>query len=141
VSAVAAAPASYKGWAGIKRAFATPSALTMLLLGFGSGLPFLLIASMTLSTRLRDVGLDLGSIGLISLASFFYLLKFLWAPLIDRYPFPLTAFLGRRRSWLLVSQLLVGASLGALALMRPELGVTGLVAWVLVGSFAGATQD
>jgi len=136
-----AAPASYKGWAGIKRAFATPSAMTMLVLGFGSGLPFLLIASMTLSTRLRDVGLDLGSIGLISLASFFYLLKFLWAPLIDRYPFPLTAFLGRRRSWLLVSQLLVGASLAALALMRPELGVTGLVAWVLIGSFAGATQD
>ncbi|MFC7301743.1 AmpG family muropeptide MFS transporter [Cognatiluteimonas weifangensis] len=137
----AAAPPSYKGWAGIKRAFATPSALTLLLLGFGSGLPFLLIASMTLSTRLRDVGLDLGSIGLISLASFFYLLKFLWAPLIDRFPFPLTAFLGRRRSWLLAAQLLVGISLAALAWMRPELGVAGLVTWVLVGSFAGATQD
>src|SRR5690606_35498767 len=136
----AAAP-SYRGWAGIRRAFATPSALTMLVLGFGSGLPFLLIASMTLSTRLRDVGLDLGSIGLISLASFFYLLKFLWAPLIDRYAFPLTAFLGRRRSWLLVSQLLVGASLAALALTRPEMDVTALVCWVLVGSFAGATQD
>jgi len=137
----AAKPASYKGWSGIRRAFATPSAMTMLLLGFGSGLPFLLIASMTLSTRLRDVGLDLGSIGLISLASFFYLLKFLWAPLIDRYAFPLTAFLGRRRSWLLFAQLLVAVSLFALALMRPELGVAGLVAWVLVGSFAGATQD
>jgi MFS transporter, PAT family, beta-lactamase induction signal transducer AmpG len=140
-SAATAAPVSYQGWAGIKRAFATPSALTMLLLGFGSGLPFLLIASMTLSTRLRDVGLDLGSIGLISLASFFYLLKFMWAPLLDRYAFPLTAFLGRRRSWLLVSQVLVAISLGALALMRPELGVAGLVTWVLVGSFAGATQD
>jgi PAT family beta-lactamase induction signal transducer AmpG len=136
----AAAP-SYRGWAGIRRAFATPSALTMLVLGFGSGLPFLLIASMTLSTRLRDVGLDLGSIGLISLASFFYLLKFLWAPLIDRYAFPLTAFLGRRRSWLLFAQLLVAASLFALALARPDLGVGPLVAWVLVGSFAGATQD
>src|SRR5690606_22221498 len=131
-----AAAGSYKGWSGIKRAFGTPSAFTMLLLGFGSGLPFLLIASMTLSTRLRHVGLDLGSIGLISLASFFYLLKFLWAPLIDRYAFPLTAFLGRRRSWLLVSQLLVAISLGALALSRPEMGVTALVAWVLVGSFA-----
>jgi PAT family beta-lactamase induction signal transducer AmpG len=141
MTAGTAATASYKGWAGIKRAFATPSAMTLLVLGFGSGLPFLLIASMTLSTRLRDVGLDLGSIGLISLASFFYLLKFLWAPLIDRYPFPLTAFLGRRRSWLLASQLLVGVSLGALALMRPELGVAGLVTWVLIGSFAGATQD
>jgi PAT family beta-lactamase induction signal transducer AmpG len=136
-----AAPASYKGLAGIRRAFGTPSALTMLFLGLGSGLPFLLIASMTLSTRLRDLGLDLGSIGLISLASFFYLLKFLWAPLVDRYVFPLTAFLGRRRSWLLVSQLLVAVSLAALALSRPEMGVTTLVLWVLIGSFAGATQD
>ncbi|MGV8931684.1 MAG: AmpG family muropeptide MFS transporter [Luteimonas sp.] len=136
-----AATVSYKGWAGIKRAFGTPSALTMMLLGFGCGLPFLLIASMTLSTRLRDVGLDLGSIGLISLASFFYLLKFLWAPLIDRYAFPVTAFLGRRRSWLLVSQVVVAIALFALAYARPELGVTGLVLWVLVASFAGATQD
>lgn len=140
-ASTAAAPVSYKGWAGIKRAFGTPSALTMLFLGFGSGLPFLLIASMTLSTRLRDVGLDLGSIGLISLASFFYLLKFLWAPLIDRYAFPLTAFLGRRRSWLLVAQVAVAVSLAALAFSRPDLGVTGLVMWVLVASFAGATQD
>lgn len=135
------APVSYKGWAGIKRAFATPSALTMALLGFGCGLPFLLIASQTLSTRLRDVGLDLGSIGLISLASFFYLLKFLWAPLIDRYAFPLTAFLGRRRSWLLMAQVVVTIALFALAYMRPQVGVGGLVMWVLIASFAGATQD
>ena len=94
--AAAANPVSYKGWRGIRRAFGTPSALTMLLLGFGSGLPFLLIASATLSTRLRDVGLDLKSIGLISLASFFYLLKFLWAPLMDRYPLPGLAFLVQR---------------------------------------------
>jgi MFS transporter, PAT family, beta-lactamase induction signal transducer AmpG len=143
VSEAPAAPAkvSYKGWAGIGRAFGTPSAATMALLGFGSGLPFLLIASQTLSTRLRDVGLDLGSIGLISLASFFYLLKFLWAPLIDRYAFPLTAFLGRRRSWLLVSQLGVTLALVALAFSRPELGVAGLVGWVLFASFCGATQD
>ena len=140
-TATADAPASYKGWRGIRRAFGTPSAMTMLMLGFGSGLPFLLIASMTLSTRLRDVGLDLGSIGLISLASFFYLLKFLWAPLIDRYAFPLTAFLGRRRSWLLVSQVVVALALAALALTRPGEDVTALVLWVLVASFAGATQD
>lgn len=140
-ASVGATTTSYKGWAGIKRAFGTPSALTMLFLGFGSGLPFLLIASMTLSTRLRDVGLDLGSIGLISLASFFYLLKFLWAPLIDRYVFPLTAFLGRRRSWLLAAQLGVAIGLVALAFTRPELGVTPLVVWVLIASFAGATQD
>jgi PAT family beta-lactamase induction signal transducer AmpG len=132
---------SYKGWSGIRRAFATPSALTMTLLGFGCGLPFLLIASSTLATRLRDVGLDLGSIGLISLASFCYLLKFLWAPLIDRYSLPLTAFLGRRRSWLLASQVVVTVALIALALTRPEMGVSQLVLWVLIASFAGATQD
>lgn len=132
---------SYKGWQGIRRAFATPSAVAMALLGFGSGLPFLLIASQTLSTRLRDVGLDLGSIGLISLASFFYLLKFLWAPLLDRYAFPVVAFLGRRRSWLLMSQLGVTVALFALAFSRPELGVAGLVGWVLFASLCGATQD
>lgn len=140
-TASATAAVSYKGWRGIRAAFATPSAATMALLGFGCGLPFLLIASQTLSTRLRDVGLDLGSIGLISLASFFYLLKFLWAPLIDRYAFPLTAFLGRRRSWLLVAQVVVMVGLLALGFMRPELGVGGLVTWVLIASFAGATQD
>lgn len=133
--------ASYKGWTGIRRAFGTPSALTMAFLGFGCGLPFLLIASQTLSTRLRDVGLDLGSIGLISLASFFYLLKFLWAPIIDRFAFPLTAFLGRRRSWLVVAQVVVMIGLFALAYVQPEHGVGPLVAWVLVASFAGATQD
>ncbi|KAG1082843.1 hypothetical protein G6F40_014975 [Rhizopus arrhizus] len=117
------------------------AALVIAMLGFGSGLPFLLIASQTLSTRLRDVGLDLGSIGLISLASFFYLLKFLWAPLLDRYAFPLLGGLGRRRSWLLVSQALVLVGLVALAFVRPEQGVWPLVAWVLVASFAGATQD
>src|SRR5690606_28476947 len=131
----------YKGWAGIRQAFATPSALTLAVLGFGCGLPFLPIASMTLSTRLRDGGLDLGSIGLISLASFFYLLKFLWPPLIDRYVFAPLGLLGRRRSWLLAAQLGVAAGLAALAFTRPELGVGPLVGWVLFTSFAGATQD
>lgn len=132
---------SYRGWSGIRRAFATPAALTLLFLGFGSGLPFLAIASQTLATRLRDVGIDLASIGLISLASFFYLLKFVWAPLMDRYRFPGLAFLGRRRSWLLMAQVLVTIALAALAHTRPDLSVGGLVLWVLIASFAGATQD
>ncbi|WP_028919567.1 AmpG family muropeptide MFS transporter [Pseudoxanthomonas suwonensis] len=137
----AGAATKYKGWAGIRRAFGTPSALTMALLGFGCGLPFLPIASMTLSTRLRDSGLDLGSIGLISLASFFYLFKFVWAPLLDRYVFRPLGVFGRRRSWLLASQLGIAAGLAALAFVRPELGVAPLVGWVLFTSFCGATQD
>ena len=104
---------NFKGWRGIKRAFATPSALTMLFLGFGSGLPFLLVG-VTLSTWLRDTGVALSVIGLISYASFFYVLKFLWAPLIDRYPLP---FLGRRKGWLALSQLLLIIALASMALM------------------------
>ena len=53
MNAPAGEPPRYKGWAGIRRAFGTPSALTLALLGFGCGLPFLPVASMTLSTRLR----------------------------------------------------------------------------------------
>lgn len=132
---------SYRGWRGIRRAFATPSALTMMVLGFGSGLPFLLIASSTLATRLRDVGLDLGSIGLVSLASFFYVLKFAWAPLIDRMALPPLTRLGRRRSWLLAAQLVVAGALAALAFSSPQDGLAPLVGWVLLASFAGATQD
>lgn len=127
----------YKGWAGIKRAFATPSALTMLFLGFGCGLPFLLVGA-TLSTWLRDTGVELSAIGLISYASFFYVLKFLWAPLIDRYPLP---FLGRRKGWLAVSQLLLLTALLAMAMQDPMVSMMTLVVLVGVASFAGATQD
>ncbi len=128
---------NYKGWSGIKRAFGTPSALTMLFLGFGCGLPFLLVGG-TLSTWLRDTGVELSAIGLISYASFFYVLKFLWAPLIDRYPLP---FLGRRKGWLAVSQLLLLVALCAMAFQGPTVSITTFVALVGVASFAGATQD
>ena len=127
----------YRGLAGIRRAFATPSALTMLFFGFGSGLPFLLVGG-TLSTWLRDAGLSLGVIGLISYAGFFYVLKFLWAPLIDRFALPL---LGRRRGWLFVSQLLLAVALGGMATLEPSTSTTLLVALVALASLAGATQD
>lgn len=128
---------NYKGWRGIKRAFATPSAFTMLCLGFGSGLPFFLVG-MTLSTWLRDTGVALSVIGLVSYASFFYVLKFLWAPLIDRYPLP---FLGRRKGWLAFSQLLLIISLAGMALTGPESSLIIFVALAGLTAFAGATQD
>lgn len=128
---------NYHGWRGIKRAFATPSALTMLCLGFGSGLPFLLVGA-TLSTWLRDTGVALSAIGLVSYASFFYVLKFLWAPLIDRYPLP---FLGRRKGWLAVSQLLLIIALAGMALLGPGSSLLIFVALAGLVAFAGATQD
>lgn len=130
----------FKGLAGLRRAFATPSALTMLFLGFGSGLPFLLVGG-TLSTWLRDTGVGLAAIGLISYASFFYVLKFLWAPLVDRYQVPLFGRMGRRRGWLLASQLLLLVALAAMALYGPGGSITLFVALVGLASFAGATQD
>jgi PAT family beta-lactamase induction signal transducer AmpG len=128
---------NYKGWRGIQRAFATPSALTMLFLGLGSGLPFLLVG-YTLSTWLRDTGVALSAIGLVSYASFFYVLKFLWAPLIDRYPLP---FLGRRKGWLVASQILLVIALASMAILGPNSSL--MVFAILAGltAFAGATQD
>lgn len=129
---------SYKGWQGIKRAFGTPSALTLMLFGFGCGLPFLLIVGGTLSTWLRDIGLALSLIGLLSFASFFYVLKFLWAPLLDRYALP---FLGRRRGWLFASQWVLMIALLAMAYTNPAANLSTLIAFVALAAFAGATQD
>jgi MFS transporter, PAT family, beta-lactamase induction signal transducer AmpG len=128
---------NYKGWRGIQRAFATPSALTLLLFGFGSGLPFLLVGG-TLSTWLRDTGVALSVIGLVSYASFFYVLKFLWAPLIDRYPLP---FLGRRKGWLAISQLILIFALISMALLGPSSSLLVFVVLAGLVAFAGATQD
>lgn len=128
---------NYKGWRGIQRAFATPSALTMMFLGLGSGLPFLLVG-YTLSTWLRDTGIALSVIGLVSYASFFYVLKFLWAPLIDRYPLP---FLGRRKGWLVVSQILLIIGLASMAIVGPGSSLTIFTILVGLTAIAGATQD
>ena len=128
---------NYKGWRGIQRAFATPSALTMLFLGLGSGLPFLLVG-YTLSTWLRDTGVALSAIGLVSYASFFYVLKFLWAPLIDRYPLP---FLGRRKGWLVTSQILLIFALASMAIVGPGSSLVTFAILAGLTAFAGATQD
>ena len=125
-----------QGWRGVIRAFATPAAGVMFFLGFGSGLPFLLVG-VTLGIWLREAGVSLVNIGLISIASWFYLVKFLWAPLLDRFPLP---FLGRRRGWLLISQMGVAICLAALALIGPVNEVL-FIALITAASFFGATQD
>lgn len=129
---------NFNGWSGIKRAFATPSALTLFCLGLGSGLPFLLVGGMTLSTWLRDVGFELSVIGLISFAGFFYVLKFLWAPVIDKYSLP---FWGRRKGWLVISLILLISALVAIALIGPESSLSIFIVLVGVAAFAGATLD
>jgi PAT family beta-lactamase induction signal transducer AmpG len=128
-----------KGWRRIVAAFATPSAGTLCLLGFGSGLPFLLVG-YTLSIWLREGGLELGTIGLLSYVSLFYVFKFLWAPLLDRWKAPLLGLLGRRRGWLVLSQLVLVVALAGMAGSGPG-QIETFVLLAALTAFAGATQD
>jgi len=127
-------------WRGITSAFTTPSAATLFFLGFGCGLPFLLVG-YTLSIWLREAQYDLSAIGLISYASLFYVFKFLWAPLLDRYAVPVLGRLGRRRGWLVLSQALLVAALVAMAGTGPQVSISLFVALVGLVALAGATQD
>ncbi|RVU13763.1 AmpG family muropeptide MFS transporter [Methylobacterium oryzihabitans] len=113
----------------------------MLVLGFGAGLPILLVFA-TLSAWLRSVGIARSEIGLLSYVSLAYSLKFLWAPVIDRFDLPvLSRWLGRRRGWMLASQLLVAGSLVAMSRGDPAQSLGYVVVCALLIAFASATQD
>jgi PAT family beta-lactamase induction signal transducer AmpG len=115
--------------------------LVMLALGFSSGLPFLLIFD-TLSAWLREAGLSLTTISTFVFATFVYAFKFVWAPLVDQVSPPgLSRWLGRRRAWLLLTQIAAMAGLFAISASDPvhRLGWLAFAAG-LTGFFA-ATQD
>jgi MFS transporter, PAT family, beta-lactamase induction signal transducer AmpG len=131
--------AKVRGWRGILQAFGTPSAGTMCFLGFGSGLPFLLIG-YTLSIWLREFGLSLGVIGLLSYVTFFYVFKFVWAPFLDHWNAPLLGFLGRRRGWLALAIMVLIAALVGMAIVGPA-RLELFVSLAALAGFAGATQD
>src|SRR5512142_3317968 len=106
-----------------------PKVAAMLALGFSSGLPFLLTGN-TLGYWLRDEGTTLQAIGFLSWVGLAYSLKFLWAPAVDLFDAPIFARFGRRRSWMLLTQVLVAAGLVGLASTGPRHGLT------MVGAFA-----
>lgn len=128
-------------WGQTLRAYLEPASLRMFALGFSAGLPLLLVLG-TLSFRLREAGLDRTTIGYLSWVGLAYGFKWVWSPLVDRLPIPLlTRWLGRRRSWLLVSQLAIMAGLAGMALADPR-GALDTVVWcALAVAFASATQD
>lgn len=132
-------PQRVRGWRGIVAAFGTPSAGALCLLGFGSGLPFLLIG-YTLSIWLREFGMTLSTIGLLSYVTFFYVFKFLWAPFLDRWPAPLIGRLGRRRGWLVWSIALLMAAFAGMAMTGP-VHLVAFVSLAALAGFSGATQD
>ena len=117
-----------------------PKTLTMLLLGFSSGLPFLLVGN-TFGYWLRDEHTSLKAIGFLSWVGIAYSLKFLWAPVMDRVDLPLFKRLGHRRGWMMFSQILVGLALCAMGETGTAAGLGRLGALALVVAFASSTQD
>lgn len=130
-----------KTWADALRVYADRRVLSLLFLGFSSGLPFGVLAE-PLTARLVEAGLSKTAIGLFALVSLPYSLKFIWAPLMDHAPLPvLSRLLGRRRAWMIAAQGLLFAAIIALGVPDPK-SEPWLLAWLaLLVAFASASQD
>ena len=105
--------------------------------GFTSGLPLYILIQLV-PAWLRSEGVGLAEIGFFSLISFPYTWKFVWSPIMDRFTLP---FLGRRRGWMLVTQLSLAASIAALGFLKPEFSIWS-IAYLAAGvAFFSASQD
>ena len=128
-------------WLSAFKVYAHPRVVGMLFLGFSSGLPLLLVLG-TLSFWLREAGIDRATIGHLSWVGLAYGFKWLWAPLVDRLSVPiLTRWLGRRRAWLLLSQIAVVIALLGMANTDPSVDLQPMIYFALAVAFASATQD
>src|SRR5215468_11350377 len=118
-----------------------PRVLVIMFLGFSSGLPLALSGS-TLLVWMTEAGVNLGTIGLFALVGTPYTIKFLWAPLIDALNVPiLSPMLGRRRGWLLLTQLLLIVAIVFLGLCDPTTAPALVAVGALLVAAASATQD
>ncbi|MFC0820852.1 AmpG family muropeptide MFS transporter [Moraxella marmotae] len=131
-------------WQAFRQAYFNKQALSLLFLGFAAGVPLLLVFS-SLGLWLREAGIDRATVTMLGWAALGYSFKFIWAPLVDTLPVPiLTRLLGRRRGWLLLTQMAIIAALVLMAMTNPHndehmLQVMALGA-VLLG-FSSASQD
>jgi MFS transporter, PAT family, beta-lactamase induction signal transducer AmpG len=138
ISTEAQAPSS---WRDSFAVYLQPRVLIVLLLGFSSGLPLALSGS-TLLVWMTESGVDLRTIGLFALVGTPYTLKFLWAPLVDAIHVPLfTRAFGRRRGWLLFSQLLLITAILLLALTDPARSPLFVALGALLVAATSSTQD
>ena len=112
----------------------------MLALGFSSGLPFMLIGN-TLAFWLSDAGVKLGVIGFLSWMALSYSVKFLWGAVVDRARAPLLGFLGRRRGWMIITQIVVGGGLLGMASCDPRAHLGVLVVFGIITGVGAASQD
>jgi PAT family beta-lactamase induction signal transducer AmpG len=130
-----------KAWFSSARIYTDKRILIILFLGFSSGLPLLLVFS-TLAIWLKIEGVSLTAIGLFSLVRTPYTLKFLWAPVIDRVALPvITKWLGRRRSWAIVTQAVLMVSIFALACSNPAENPWTTAIFAIFVAFSSASQD
>ena len=137
----AADPRGNATWIDGARVYLHPRVLAMLFLGFSAGLPFLLVAG-TLTAWLATAEVGMAEIGMFAWIGILYSLKFVWAPFVDSLPLPLlSALLGRRRSWMLLSQVGIAGALLALAYLDPAQDLTRIAWFALLAAFASATQD
>ncbi len=130
----ATAPSARSGYAAI---FTQRRVAFMLLLGFSSGLP-LALTSGTLQAWATVEGLDIKTISFLTLTGSAYTLKFLWAPFMDRFVPPL---LGRRRGWMVVTQLLLVISIALMGTQSPKEAILALALIAVVVAFCSASQD
>jgi MFS transporter, PAT family, beta-lactamase induction signal transducer AmpG len=133
-----------KSWQDSFKAFLHPRVITMLFFGLSAGFPFALVFS-SLSLWLNEAGIERATVTFFSWALLGYSFKFVWAPLVDCLPLPyLTRKLGRRRSWILISQVSIITAILLMGITDPASGTTQLhfmaLAAVMLG-FSSATQD
>jgi PAT family beta-lactamase induction signal transducer AmpG len=121
----------------IRDVLTRPRMLILVVLGAASGFPNQITES-ALQAWLKDLHVSNTEIGMLSYVALPYLLKFLWAPLLDRYPLP---FLGRRRGWILAFQLLLAATIAVLALQDPTQTLLGITICATAIVFFSASQD
>jgi PAT family beta-lactamase induction signal transducer AmpG len=119
------------------RIFQQPKSAILLILGFASGLP-LALTSGTLQAWMTVENIDLKTIGFFSLVGQAYVFKFLWSPVMDRYT---PSFLGRRRGWLLTTQVLLLISIAAMGFLEPTSQLRWMAALAVVIAFCSASQD
>ncbi|HEY7959717.1 MAG TPA: MFS transporter [Sphingomicrobium sp.] len=129
-----------KGWKLLKAAIATRKAATMLAFGFSSGLPFALLIG-TLNAWLGEAKINLATIGVLSWIGLSYAFKFLWSPIVDRLKLPLLERIGRRKSWILLCQVVLVASFAGLAATNPAANIGTFAVFAVIGALGSSTQD
>ena len=138
--AAAEKPPRPKGWKLLKLALQKRKSACMLGFGFSSGLPYALLIG-TLNAWLGEVGVNLATIGVLSWIGLSYSFKFLWSPLVDRFHLPLLDGLGRRKSWILLCQIVMILAFGGLAVTNPASDIGTFAVFAFIAAFASATQD